>query len=249
MTMRTERLIQHLNTLGLPYIREHYQALADQALADHWPPLQLIEALIEGEFQAKESRRVDRLVRDAHFPMIKTLDAFDWNWPKKINRPQIQNLFRLDFIKTHTNVVFLGGVGIGKSHLALALGHTACLRGYTVLFTTAIDIINTLSAAQTNHTLKRELKKYVKPSLLLIDELGYLPVTKQGADLLFQVISQRYERGATVITTNRAFKLWSEIFNNDSTLTSALLDRLMHHVDTVILQGKSYRTKDQIEAE
>jgi len=247
--MMTERLIEHLRTLGLPYILEHYQALADQSLAGHWPPLQFLEALIEGEFQAKESRRVERLVRDAHFPMTKTLDAFDWNWPKKINRPQIQNLFRLDFINSHTNVVFLGGVGIGKSHLALALGHTACLRGYTVLFTTAIDIVNTLSAAQTNHTLKRELKKYVKPSLLIIDELGYLPVTKQGADLLFQVVSQRYERGATVITTNRAFKLWSEIFNNDSTLTSALLDRLMHHVETVILQGKSYRTKDQVETE
>jgi DNA replication protein DnaC len=247
MIMMIEPFTAQLTTLGLPFIREHYQALAEQALAEHWPPLQFLEALIEGEAQAKESRRVERLIRAANFPFIKTLDAFDWNWPKKINRPQIQNLFRLDFIQAHINVVFLGGVGIGKSHLAIALGHTACLSGYSVRFTTAIDIINTLTAAQTTSTLKRELHRYVKPNVLLIDELGYLPITKQGADLLFQVISQRYERGATVITTNRAYKAWSEIFNNDSTLTSALLDRLLHHVDTVIIQGKSYRTKDQIE--
>jgi DNA replication protein DnaC len=186
-------------------------------------------------------------VQLARFPLIKTLDAFQWDWPKKINRLQIQNIFRLAFIEQNANAIFLGGVGVGKSHLAIALGHTACLKGYSVLFTTAIDIINTLSAAQTTSTLKRELRKYLKPNLLLIDELGYLPIDKHGADLLFQIISQRYEQGAIVITSNRAFKHWPAIFNNDSTLTSALLDRLLHHADTVIIEGKSYRMKDQSE--
>jgi DNA replication protein DnaC len=233
------------STLGLPFIREHYQTLAEQAATEHWPHLQFLERLIEEEAHARESRRIDRLVRGARFPLIKTLDAFQWNWPKKINRPQIQNLFRLAFVEQNANAILLGGVG--KSHLAIALGHTACLNGYSVLFTTAIDIINTLSAAQTTSTLKRELRKYLKPRLLLIDELGYLPIDKHGADLLFQVISQRYEQGAIVITSNRAFKQWPSIFNNDSTLTSALLDRLLHHADTVVIEGKSYRMKDHIE--
>lgn len=247
MKLDADTLIAQLHTLGLPFIREHYPTLAEQAATEHWPYLQFLERLIEGEAHARESRRIDRLVRGARFPLIKTLDTFDWNWPKKINRPQIQNLFRLAFVEQNANAIFLGAVGIGKSHLAIALGHTACLNGYSVLFTTAVDIINTLSAAQTTSTLKRELRKYLKPRLLLIDELGYLPIDKHGADLLFQVISQRYEHGAIVITSNRAFKHWSAIFNNDSTLTSALLDRLLHHADTAVIEGKSYRMKDQIE--
>jgi DNA replication protein DnaC len=116
-----------------------------------------------------------------------------------------------------------------------------------VLFTTAIDAINTLSSAQAANRLKSELKKYLSPSLIILDELGYLPIDKHGADLLFQIISQRYERGSIVITSNRAFKNWPEIFNNDSTLTSAILDRLLHHAETVVIEGKSYRMKDQIE--
>lgn len=248
MTMNDPNtLIAQLTYLGLPFIGEHHQALAQQAATEHWSHLQFLERLIEGQAQARESRRIERRVRLARFPLLKTLDAFQWDWPKKINRPQIQNIFRLTFIGQHANAIFLGGVGVGKSHLAIALCHTACLKGYSVLFTTAIDIINTLSAAQTNSTLKRELRKYLKPQLLLIDELGYLPIDKHGADLLFQVISQRYEKGAIVITSNRAFKHWPAIFNNDSTLTSALLDRLLHHADTVIIEGKSYRMKDQIE--
>jgi DNA replication protein DnaC len=116
-----------------------------------------------------------------------------------------------------------------------------------VLFTTAIDVINSLSAAKNAGQLQMELKKYLRPSLLILDELGYLPIDKVGADLLFQVISHRYERGAMIITSNRAFKQWPKIFNNDSTLTSAILDRLLHHAETVLVEGKSYRMKDQIE--
>ena len=128
------------------------------------------------------------------------------------------------------------------------MGHTACLNGYSVLFATAVDIINTLAAAQSAGRLKREFHRYLKPALLIIDELGYLPIDKHGADLLFQIISQRYERAPMVITTNRVYKHWSQIFNNDSTLTSAILDRVLHHADTVVIEGKSFRMKDEIEA-
>ncbi len=135
----------------------------------------------------------------------------------------------------------------GKTHLASALGYAACLKGNSVLFATAVDVINTLAAAQAAGRMKQELKKYTRPMLLILDELGFLPIDKAGADLLFQVISLRYEQGALVITSNRAFKDWPEIFNNDSTLTSAILDRLLHHAETVVIEGKSYRMKDQIE--
>ena len=185
--------------------------------------------------------------RQARFPVIKTLDQFNWSWPKKINRLQVKNLFRLQFVADKSNVIFLGGVGLGKSHLAAALGYQACLEGHSVLFATAIDVINTLAAAQAAGRMKQELKKYTRPSLLVLDELGFLPIDKAGADLLFQVISLRYEQGALVITSNRAFKDWAEIFNNDSTLTSAILDRLLHHAETVVIEGKSYRMKDRIE--
>jgi len=179
--------------------------------------------------------------------VCKTLDQFQWNWPTKLNRMQVQNLFRLHFIEHAANVIFIGGVGLGKSHLAIALGLAACHQQHSVLFASAIDAVNTLAAAQATGRLKQELRRYVRPQVLILDELGYLPIDKNGADLLFQIISQRYERGSTVITTNRVFKKWPEIFNNDTTLTAAVLDRLLHHAETVTIQGKSFRMKDQIE--
>jgi DNA replication protein DnaC len=159
----------------------------------------------------------------------------------------VQNLFRLAFLKDKANIIFMGGAGLGKTHLATALAYEGCQAGHTVLFTSAIDIVNTLAAAQSTHRLKAELKKYLNPTLVLVDELGYLPIDKTGADLLFQVFSQRYETGSTIVTTNQPYKHWPKIFNNDSTLTSAVLDRLLHHAETVIVEGRSYRMKDQIE--
>ena len=179
----------------------------------------------------------------ARFPVIKTMDPFDWTWPKKINQAQVKNLFRLKCIEEKSNVVLIGSVGVGKTHIATALGYQACLKNNTVLFTSAIDAVNNLVAAQHVGQLKQELKKYLKPSLLIMDELGYLPIDKNGADLLFQIISERYERGSIIITTNRVFKEWPEIFNNDSTLTSALLDRLLHHTEAVLIEGDSYRMR------
>ena len=206
-----------------------------------WP------ASLQGEADVRRDRATQNRIRLARFPVIKTLEQFRWDWPTRINRLQVQHHFSLGFMKDKSNLIYLGGVGLGKTHLATALGYTACLQGYSVLFASAIDVINTLVAAQSAGRLKLELRKYIKPALLILDELGYLPIDKAGADLLFQVISLRYEQGAIVITSNRAFKEWPKIFNNDSTLTAAILDRLLHHADTVIIEGKSFRMKGQIE--
>jgi len=238
-----------LKRLHLGYVQTNYQTLARKAAEQQRSHVDYLAQLVEGEFTMREMRSIERRIRNARFPVRKTLDDFQWSWPRKINRLQIQNLFRLNFIATCTNVAMIGNVGLGKTHLAIALGHTACTGGHSVLFTTAIDIINTLAAAQSAGQLKRQIRRYVQPAVLIVDELGFLPVDKLGADLLFQIISARYERAPIVITTNRAYKHWPQIFNNDSTLTSAILDRVMHHVDTVVIEGKSFRMKDEVEQE
>ena len=247
MNNEEQRLIEQLTNLRLPFIREHHQALATEAAREQWTHLRYLSSLIEGESQQRHERCIARRVADARFPVIKTLEQFDWSWPKKINRPQVQNLFRLAFLKEKASVIFVGGVGLGKSHLAMALGYAACLQGHSVLFTTAVEAINTLAAAQAQYHLKSELKRFLAPSILVMDELGYLPIDKVGADLLFQIISGRYEKGSTILTTNQAYKHWPRIFNNDSTITAAVLDRLLHHAETVILEGKSYRTRGEID--
>ena len=204
-----------------------------------------LRRLIEGQYNHQLQRRVEARIKSARFPVLKTLEQFNWSWPKKINRLQVQNLFRLEFLTQKANVVFLGSVGVGKSHLATALGFAACQEDHSVLFAGAIEVINDLHAAQKNGGLKRALQKYLRPQLLILDEVGYLPIDQKGADLLFQVISQRYERGSIALTTNKPFKQWAAIFNNDSTIASAVLDRLLHHADTVVIEAASYRMKDQ----
>ena len=243
-----ERVQEQLTYLKLPFIREHFEPLAKEAAQAHWGHVDYLARLVEGEALDRQQRAIGRRIRQARFPVIKTLESFQWTWPRKINRLQVQNLFRLKFVEDKANVIILGGVGLGKTHLATALGYAACLKGHSVLFATAVDVINTLAAAQNAGRLKQELSKYLKPTLIILDEIGYLPIDKTGADLLFQIISKRYEQGSIILTSNRVFKKWPEIFNNDSTLTSALLDRLLHHAETVLIEGKSYRMKDQIES-
>jgi DNA replication protein DnaC len=241
-------MAHHLTYLKLPFIAAQYAELAKQAAQKEWSHVDYLARLMEGEADLRRDRATKSRIRLARFPVIKTLDQFRWDWPTRINRLQVQNHFHLEFIKAKANLIFLGGVGLGKTHLATALGYAACLQGYSVLFASAIDVINTLAAAKSAGHLKAELKKYIKPALLILDELGYLPIDKAGADLLFQVISLRYEQGAIIITSNRAFKEWPKIFNQDSTLTAAILDRLLHHAETVIIEGKSFRMKDQLES-
>jgi DNA replication protein DnaC len=240
-------LNHQLQYLKLPFVAQNYESMAKQAANEQLGHVEYLSQLIEGEAAQRRDRATQRRIRLAHFPVIKTVDQFRWSWPKKINRLQVQNLFRLGFIKDKANVIFLGGVGLGKTHLSTALGYAACLKGHNVLFTTAVDVINALAGAQKAGRLQAELKKYLKPKVLILDELGYLPIDKVGADLLFQIISHRYEQGAMIITSNRAFKQWPEIFNNDSTLTSAILDRLLHHAETVLIEGPSYRMKNRID--
>jgi DNA replication protein DnaC len=242
-----QKISEQLVHLRLPFIRQHYQSLADEAAREQWTHLQYLSRLSEGESPQRHERCIARRIAAARFPVIKTLEHFDWGWPKKINRAQIQNLFRLAFLKDNASVIFVGGVGTGKSHLALALGHAACMQNHSVLFTTAVEAINTLTAAQAQYRLKNELKKFLTPKVLVMDELGYLPIDKAGADLLFQIISGRYEKGSTLITTNQPYKKWPKVFNNDSTITAAVLDRLLHHAHTVLIDGKSYPTKDQVD--
>jgi len=240
-------LRSQLIALNLPFMLENYQAFAQSAADKHWSHLDYLTDLLAGEASARDDRRVQRCIKQARFPVLKTLDQFDWNWPTKINRLLIQNLFHLDFVQKNANVVFISGTGLGKSHLMTALGYAACLRGHSVLFTGAVDIINSMAAAQASGGMKQTLNHYIKPRVLCIDELGYLPIDKFGADCLFQIISHRYERGATMLTTNRIYKNWASIFDKDAVLTSALLDRLLHHAETVLIEGKSYRSKDQVE--
>ena len=242
-----QALQAHLTGLRLPFTLANYSAFAHTAANKQWSHVQFLQELMRSEAAARADRRVERLVAQARFPVMKTLERFDWEWPTKINRMMIQNLFHLDFVKQRSNVVFISGVGLGKSHLMTALGHAACLQGYSVLFAGAIEIINTLALAHASGTMKRALGIYVKPQVLCIDELGYLPIDKFAADCLFQIISHRYEQGAILITTNRVYKQWAGIFNNDAMLTSALLDRVTHHVQTVLIEGKSYRSKEQVE--
>jgi DNA replication protein DnaC len=247
LTMPLSELDHHLSYLKLPFMTQHYDELAKQAATQQWSHVDYLTTLTQGEADLRRDRATQNRIRQARFPVIKTLDQFRWDWPTVINRMQVQNHFSLGFIKDKANLIYLGGVGLGKTHLATALGYTSCLQGYSVLFTSAIDVINTLSATKTSGRLKQEIKKYTKPSLLILDELGYLPIDKAGADLLFQVISLRYEQGSILITSNRAYKEWPKIFNNDSTLTSAILDRLLHHAETVVIEGKSFRMKGKIE--
>jgi DNA replication protein DnaC len=240
-------LHQQLGALKLRFMQEHCEELAQQAARNQWSHVDFLRRLVEGEAAAHQDRARLRRVQQAHFPILKTLDQFDFTWPAKINRLQVQNLFRLKFIADKANAIVVGGVGLGKSHLCIALGHAAALAGCRVRFTTAVDMVHTLAAAHNTGRLVAEFKKYTRPELLVIDELGYLPLDKHDADLLFQIISRRYERGSIVLTTNKAFKHWPSIFNNDATLTSALLDRLLHHAETILIEGKSYRMKDRIE--
>lgn len=238
-----------LKYLKLAYTVRHHEELTVDAAQRRSSHAEFLRHVIEAETLDRQQRALQRRIQCARFPVRKTLDQFHWDWPKQINESQIRHLFEMRFVAERTNVIFCGGVGLGKTHLATALGYAACQAGHPVLFTTAVDAINGLVVAQATHRLQAELKKYLSPSLLILDEIGYLPLDKAGADLLFQIISQRYERGSIIVTTNKAYKNWSAIFNNDAGITAAILDRLLHRAQTVVLEGKSYRMKDRVTEE
>jgi len=239
--MKTIDLLhQNLDRLKLDYLREHCEEAAQKAARNGTSHLDFIADLINCQRDRLEERSVKRRIANAKLPFIKTLDTFDWTHPQSINRPLIQDLFHLRFINECGNVIFVGPTGIGKTHLAIALDHHACINGHRVLYSKASDIINYLEAAKQVNCFAKELRNFTRPEILHIDEIGYLNIDQQGAESLFQVISQRYERASTIVTTNRRFKEWPKTFNNDSVLATALLDRLLHRVEVVLIEGESY---------
>jgi DNA replication protein DnaC len=242
-----ECLLQHLNELKLTQMIATYRETLDDAARKNNSMLEVLATLVSDEITARRQRALDRRIRQAKLPKRKSLEEYDFEFPKRIPKQKVLRLFDCEFIEQRKCAVLIGPTGTGKSHLLTALAFTACERGVSVRFTRVIDMINTLTTAQLNGTLERSLKSYVNPTLLLLDELGYLPIDKRGADLMFQVIAARYESGSIVITTNRPFRDWGKTFDVDNTLATAMIDRLMHHGEALVIQGDSYRTKDKSE--
>jgi DNA replication protein DnaC len=242
---RHERLLRDLTDLKLQRIAEMYQEVLNEAARKGSSMLEVLTTLIGEEADARRLRALEKRILRARLPKRKTLEEYDFSFPKKIPKQAVLRLFDCDFVAQHGCAVFIGATGTGKSHLLNALGYTACEKGISVRFTRVVDMINTLTTAQINGTLERTLRQYTTPSLVLLDELGYLPIDKRGADLLFQVVAARYESGSIVVSTNRAFRDWGAIFDVDNTLATAMIDRLMHHGEAIVIQGESYRMKDK----
>jgi len=239
------RLERDLAELKLLEIAKQYREVLDEAARKGSSTLEVLATLIGIEAIAREQRALERRIREARLPPRKTLAEFNFDFPKRVPKAAILRLFDCDFLSQHGNAVLIGPTGTGKTHLLIALGYTACERGYSVRYSRVVDMINHLTTAQMNGLLGKALKTYTRPSLLLLDELGYLPIDKRGADLLFQVVAARYETGSIVLTTNRPFREWGTLFDTDNTLATALIDRLMHHGEALVIRGESYRMKDK----
>jgi DNA replication protein DnaC len=244
-TPRHEKLLRDLAELKLHRIAELYQEVLNEAARKGSSMLDVLAALIGEEVAVRRQRALEQRLHRARLPKRKTLAEYDFTFPKRIPKQSILRLFDCDFVAQHGCAVLIGPTGTGKSHLLNALGYAACEKGISVRFTRVVDMINVLTTAQINGTLEKTLRKYTNPPLLLLDELGYLPIDKRGADLLFQVVAARYESGSIVVSTNRAFRDWGAIFDVDNTLATAMIDRLMHHGEAIVIRGDSYRMRDK----
>lgn len=215
-------------------------------LLSHWEEIEgapWLESLFRYEEEERGRRSLQRRLQCAKIGAFKPLADFDWQWPEQIDREQIEDLFRFEFLQESANVVFVGTNGLGKTMFAQNLAHQAILRGHTARFINASALLNDLAAQETGQALERALRRYFEPALLVIDEVGYLASTSKHAELLFEVITRRYQKKSTVITTNKCFKEWNQVFPNAGCIV-ALIDRLVHRAEVVEIQGESYRLKE-----
>ena len=233
-------LSHYLKTLKLPTFQREYQKLARLCATEGVDHIGYLTRLSEREMIERDRRKVERRIKAARFPIVKSLDSFDFAAIPKLNKMQVLELARCEWIERRENVIALGPSGTGKTHVALGLGLAACQKGMSVGFTTAAALVSEMMEARDERRLLRFQKQMAAYQLLIIDELGFVPLSKTGAELLFELISQRYERGATLITSNLPFDEWTETLGSER-LTGALLDRITHHVNILEMNGDSYR--------
>ena len=242
-----ERLGEHLRKLRLLKSGERLEAMLQHAAAQELPYAEFLEQVLGEEVAAKASKNIAMRTAMARLPFVKPLETFDFGYQPSIDRKQVQTLASCHFIEHGDNVIVLGPPGVGKTHLAVSLGIKAIENGYRVLFTTAANLIAVLTKAHAEGRLDEKLKVYATPRLLIIDEIGYLPIDRLGANLFFQLISRRYERGPMILTSNQSFSAWGDVFG-DRIIATAILDRLLHHAVTLNIRGNSYRLKDKLKA-
>lgn len=235
-------LTHHLKALKLPTFLAEHEKVARESAAEGIDHTRYLLRLAELELIERERRLVDRRIRAAKFPAVKSLDTFDFLAIPTLNKMLVVELARSEYVIRNENIIELGNSGTGKTHVALALGLAACQKGFSVFFSSAATLVNRLMEARDGRQLSRLQAQLTAVKLLIIDELGYVPLSQTGAELLFEVFSQRYERGATIVTSNLPFEEWTSVFGSER-LTGALLDRLTHHVHILEMNGESYRYK------
>jgi DNA replication protein DnaC len=241
-----ENLITDLKKLRLPAMAEMLDSYTKQAVSSSMSYMDFLSGLVTEEVSYKERRGVENRIKSARFPVMKSLDDFDYAFQPSIDRKKLSELSSLRFIDNKENVLFLGPPGVGKTHLATGLSVCGCEAGYKVLFTTLNEMISVLMASLADNSFPAKLKTFVQPPLLVIDEVGYLPVPKEGANFLFQVVAKRYETGSIILTSNKSFADWGQILG-DSIIASAILDRLLHHSTIFNIKGTSYRLREKKE--